>query len=72
MRASCVAVISAIRFDRFSSYRNYRWGDSSSFFWQKDGLRSDIRMPNFPGGACAQTPVPCSQLSARNGHTSLK
>ena len=31
--ASCSAVIFlAVRFDRFSSYRNYRLGDSNSFF----------------------------------------
>ena len=30
--SSCVAVISGSLVHRFSSYRNYRWGDSSSFF----------------------------------------
>ena len=34
----------AVRFDRFSRYRNY---NSSSFFWPKHGLRSDLRVPNF-------------------------
>ena len=45
------------------------------FFWPKHGLRSDLRVPNFknfPGGACPQTPLPCSHLRARNGRTSLK
>ena len=25
-------------------------------FWPKHGLRSDLRVPNFPGGACPHTP----------------
>ena len=66
----------AVRFDRLSSYRNYRWGDSRLVtFWPKHGLRSDLRVPNFkyfPGGACPQIPLACSHLSARNGRTSLK
>ena len=32
IHAWCVVVILAARFDRFSSYRNYRWGDFSSIF----------------------------------------
>ena len=42
-------------------------------FWPKHGLRSDLRVPNsqkIPGGACLQTPLACSHLSARNGRTS--
>ena len=27
---------------------------------------------NFPGGACPQTPLPCSHLRTRNGRTSPK
>ena len=34
MRASYVAVISGSWFNRFSSYKNYRWGDSSSILTQ--------------------------------------
>ena len=26
-------------------------------FWPKHGLRSDLRVTNFPGGACPQTPL---------------
>ena len=46
----------AVRFDRFSSYRNY----NSSIFWPKHGLRSDLTVPNFKiflGGACPHTPL---------------
>ena len=44
-------------------------------FWPKHGLRSDLRvtnLKNFPGGACPQTPLAYSQLSAWNGRTSIK
>ena len=44
-------------------------------FWPKHGLKSDLRVPNFkifPGGACPQTPLAYSHLSARNGRTSIK
>ena len=44
-----------VRFDRFSSYRNY----NSSSFCPKHGLRSDLRVPNcknFPGGAPPNPP----------------
>ena len=44
-------------------------------FLPKHGLRSYLRVPNsqnFPGGACPQTPLPCSHLSTLNGRTSLK
>ena len=54
----------------FSSYRNYRWGDSSIILVQT-WLRSDLRVPNlknFPGGARSQTPLTCLH---RNGRTSL-
>ena len=46
MRVSCVAVISGSPV-RLPLYRNYRWGDSSSFFLPKHGLRSDLRVPNL-------------------------
>ena len=26
-------------------------------FWPKHGLRSNLRVPNFPGGACPHTPL---------------
>ena len=32
-------------------------------FWPKHGLRSDLRVPNFPGGACPHTPLACSHLT---------
>ena len=63
----------ADRFDRFSSYRTYRWEILVQLFWPKHGLRSDLRVPSsqkIPGGACPQTPLACSYLSARNGRTS--
>ena len=62
-------ILSSYYFDRFSSYR---WGGSSSFCWPKHGLKSDLRVANFKGGACPQTLLACSHLSARNGRTSLK
>ena len=31
-------------------------------FLPKHGLRSDLRVPNFPGGACPQTPLASSHL----------
>ena len=71
MRASCVAVISGTR---FSSYRNYRW-EILVTFWPTNGLRSDLRVPNFknfPGGACPLAPIALSHLSGRNGRTTLK
>ena len=37
-------------------------------FWPKHGFRSDLRVTNFKnftGGACPQTPLACSHLSAR-------
>ena len=36
----------AVRFDRFPSYRNYRWGDSSSFFGPNMASEA-ISVPNF-------------------------
>ena len=29
-------------------------------------------LKKFPGGACPQTPLPCSHLRTRNGRTSAK
>ena len=73
--ALCEAVISPSSVHS-SSYRNYRWG-IVVVFWPKHGLRSDLRVPKFSGGACPQTPLACSHLSVRssphlNGGTSLK
>ena len=52
--ALCEAVISPSSVHS-SSYRNYRWG-IVVVFWPKHGLRSDLRVPKFSGGACPQTP----------------
>ena len=49
----------AVRFNRFSSYRNYRWDDSSSI-WPKHGLRSDLRVPNLKNFLGEHPPDPPS------------
>ena len=50
----------ADRFDHFSSYRNYRWGDSSIAFLAQTWPQKRSQVPNFLGGACRQTPLACS------------
>ena len=46
----------AVRFDRSSTYRNYRWGDSSSFFGQNmasEAISEYLIVKKFSlGGAC--------------------
>ena len=41
-------------------------------FCPKHGLRNDLRVPNFPGGASPQIPLASSHVRARNGRASLK
>ena len=57
---SCMAIFLAARFKQFSSYRNDRWGDSSSIlpFWINHGLRSDLRVPNFKNFLGKHAPRP--------------
>ena len=68
MRASCVAVISAARFDRFSSYRNYRWGDSSSIFGPNmvsEAISECLILKIFLGEQAPRPPDPPSLFALR-------
>ena len=50
-------------------------GDSSSFFgpnMASEAISECLILKNFPGGACPQTPLACSRLSACDGRTSPK
>ena len=45
--------------------RNYRWGDSSSFFGQNmasEAISECLILKNFPGRACPQTPLASSHI----------
>ena len=71
MHASCVAVISGSRFDRFSSYTNYRWGDSGSIFGPNmtaEAILGCLILKNFLG----EHPPDPPSLFTRNGRASLK
>ena len=37
-----------------------------------EAISEYLMLKNFPGGACPQTPLPCSHLCTHNGRTSLK
>ena len=51
--ASCVAVISGSLVHAIASLATETTGGEILVaFWLKHGLRSDLRVPNFPGGAC--------------------
>lgn len=49
----------------FTGCRNYRW-EILVAFWLKHLLRSDLRLKNFPRGACPHTPLLSAHLHTRS------
>ena len=64
----------AARFNRFSSYRNYRWVILVAF-WPKHGFRSNLRVPNFKAHMqrtaqmCERTGSHLRQIGRRSART---
>ena len=56
MHALCRVVISGTSVQSFLQLQKLQMGRFYYLFWPKHGLRSDLKVPDFPGGACLQTP----------------